>query len=131
MGDIPLGVWEPDFPGLPLPPESCPSTFLRDFPPSNEFLCLNFSNQRGLFTLTWQSEVPTVVAKNLALSRMISSLKGKPWCCRFFAQFDKARSISGNLPFDRFIGDRLPSSGYRYFSFCRRTLETVLWPMST
>lgn len=34
--------------------------------------------------------------------------------------------MSGNFPFDFLMGDRLPSSWYRYFSFCRRTLETVL-----
>ena len=34
--------------------------------------------------------------------------------------------MSGNLPFDRLIGDRLPSSGCKYFSFWRKTLETVL-----
>lgn len=34
--------------------------------------------------------------------------------------------MSGNLPFDLFIGDRLPSSWYKYFSFWRNTLETVL-----
>jgi len=34
--------------------------------------------------------------------------------------------MSGDLPFARFTGDLLPSSWARYFSFCRRTLETVL-----
>lgn len=34
--------------------------------------------------------------------------------------------MSGNLPFCRLTGEALRSSGKRYFSFCRRTLETVL-----
>lgn len=34
--------------------------------------------------------------------------------------------MSGNLPFDLLMGDLLPSSGKRYFSLWRRTLETVL-----
>jgi hypothetical protein len=34
--------------------------------------------------------------------------------------------MSGNLPFDLFIGERLPSSWYKYFSFWRNTFETVL-----
>lgn len=34
--------------------------------------------------------------------------------------------MSGNLLFDLLMGDRLPSSGRRYFSLFRRTFETVL-----
>lgn len=44
----------------------------------------------------------------------------------FFAQTAKARSMSGDRPFARLMGDRLPSSCMRYFSFCRKTLDTVL-----
>ncbi len=81
IGDMPLDVCEPDFnAGFKLRSGSCPSAALRVLAPSSEFFCLNFSSQIGLFTLTWQLGVPTVVAKNLALSRMMSSLKGKPWC---------------------------------------------------
>ena len=34
--------------------------------------------------------------------------------------------MSGNFPFDLLMGDRLPSSWYKYFSFWRNTFETVL-----
>jgi hypothetical protein len=35
----------------------------------------------------------------------------------FFAQTARARSMSGERPFGRFTGERLPSSCSRYFSF--------------
>lgn len=44
----------------------------------------------------------------------------------FFAHTANARSMSGDRPFARLIGDRLPSSWRRYFSFCRKTFDTVL-----
>jgi hypothetical protein len=56
----------------------------------------------------------------------MASDSGSPCLWWFLAQLDRARSISGNLPFDLFMGDRLPSSWYRYFSFWRNTFETVL-----
>jgi hypothetical protein len=34
--------------------------------------------------------------------------------------------MSGNLPLERLMGERLPSSWYKYFSFWRNTFETVL-----
>jgi hypothetical protein len=34
--------------------------------------------------------------------------------------------MSGNLPFAFFAGLGLPSFEYKNFSFCRRTLDTVL-----
>ena len=34
--------------------------------------------------------------------------------------------MSGNFPLDFLMGERLPSSWYKYFSFCRNTFETVL-----
>jgi hypothetical protein len=34
--------------------------------------------------------------------------------------------MSGTLPLALLMGDRLPSSGFRYLSFCRKTFETVL-----
>ena len=81
MGETPLGVWEPDCESALSPPglsESFVSDPFRGLEPSKWFFCLNFSSQLLLFTLRWLSELPTVVAKNLALSRMILSLKGRP-----------------------------------------------------
>jgi hypothetical protein len=79
-----------------------------------------------LFALRWLSELPTVEAKKRALSLIIASLRGKPCLWWFRAQFASARSMSGNFPFDLLMGERLPSSWYKYFSFWRKTLETVL-----
>lgn len=90
------------------------------------FFCLNFSNHPALFALNWLSEIPTLIAKNFAFSRIIISVKATPCFRVFFAHTANARSISGNLPLERFTGDLLPSSGKRYFSFCLRTFETVL-----
>ena len=79
MGEMPFGVWEPDGES-PLPPfsESCASEALRGFAPRRWFFCLNFSSQLLLLTFKWLSELPTVVAKNRALSRMMLSFNGKP-----------------------------------------------------
>lgn len=90
------------------------------------FLCLNFSSQAALLALTWHSEMPRLVANNRALSRIMVSVKVMPCFRVFFAHTDSARSMSGNLPLLRLMGDLLPSSGNRYFSFCRRTFDTVL-----
>lgn len=131
MGEIPLGVSDPDFDSGRRPmSDSLTSDSFRDLAPNNWFFCLNFSSQPRLFTLAWHSVLPTVVAKNRAFSRMISSFNGSPWRWCFLAQFDKARSISGNFPFVRLMGDRASSSGKRYFSFCRKTLDTVLYHRS-
>jgi hypothetical protein len=97
-----------------------------DFAPMRWFFCLNFSSQLVLLALRWLSEFPTVCAKKRALSRMMASVKGSPCLWWFLAQFESARSMSGNLPLDLLIGERLPSSWYKYFSFWRKTLETVL-----
>jgi hypothetical protein len=48
----------------------------------------------------------------------------------FFAHTASARSMSGDRPLLRLTGDLLPSSWKRYFSFWRRTLETVLWSVN-
>jgi hypothetical protein len=87
---------------------------------------LNFSSQLELAIFTWLSELPTVVAKKRAFSLIMASVTGVPDFWVFLAQFERARSMSGNRPFDRLMGDLLPSSGKRYFSFCLSTLETVL-----
>ena len=49
---------------------------LRDFAPNKPFLCLNFSNQAVLSTFSFPSGLPHVLAKKMAFSRIISSLKG-------------------------------------------------------
>jgi hypothetical protein len=97
-----------------------------NFPPPIPFFCLNFSSQLVLFALTWLSLLPTVAAKNLAFSLIAASVSGMPCFCEFRTQLANARSMSGNLPFALFTGDKLRSSGNRYFSFCRKTFETVL-----
>ena len=85
------------------------------------FLCLNFSSQPALLALKWHSEMPRLVAKNRAFSRIMASVKAMPCFLVFFAQTDSARSMSGNFPLLRLIGDLLPSSGNN-----RRTFDTVL-----
>ena len=137
MGDSPSPSWQAieltvesflEWPILPLPLDM-PLTSLSDLPRPfgcTLFLCLNFSSQLALLALKWLSEMPRLVAKNLAFSRIITSVNVMPCFLVFFAHTDNARSMSGNLPLLRLTGDLLPSSGKRYFSFCRRTLDTVL-----
>ena len=90
------------------------------------FFCLNFSSHDTSLSFKWLSLLPTVVAKNRAFSLIMASETGMPCFCELRAQLDKVFSISGNFPLDRLTGDLAPSSGNKYFSFCRRTLETVL-----
>lgn len=128
---MPFGVSDPDFdPVLGIlssgSRSSTSTDIFRTFDPFKMFFCLNFSSHAPLFTLAWQSELPTVCAKNLALSLIRSSSSGRPCRWWFLAQLDKARSISGNLPFGRFMGDWSPLSIAKNFSFWRRTLDTVL-----
>ena len=123
-GDSPPGVCTFDG-GFDAPSDSSAMDPFLDLDP-RLFFCLNFSSQLVLLALRWLSELPTVVAKKRAFSLMRASLKGRPCFWAFLAQFARALSISGNLPFDLFMGDRLPSSWYRYFSFWRNTFETVL-----
>jgi len=107
-----------------------PLTSLSDLPRPfgcTLFLCLNFSSQAALLALKWLSEMPKLVAKNLAFSRIITSVNVIPCFLVFFTHTANARSMSGNLPLLRLTGDLLPSSGNKYFSFCRRTLDTVLY----
>jgi len=112
--------------GLEVPSDSSAMEPFLDLAPMRWFFCLNFSNQLVLLALRWLSVLPTVWAKKRALSRIMASDRGSPCLWWFLAQLDRARSMSGNLPFDRFMGDRLPSSWYRYFSFWRNTFDTVL-----
>lgn len=112
--------------GFDVPSDSSAIEPFLDLAPMRWFFCLNFSSQLVLLPLKGLSELPTVDAKKRALSRMIASLSGSPCLWWFLAQFASARSMSGNFPFALLIGERLPSSWYKYFSFCRRTLETVL-----
>lgn len=116
VGEIPPGVCTFDG-GFDVPSDSSAIEPFLDFAPDKLFFCLNFSSQLVLFTLRWLSLLPTVLAKNCALSRRALSLIVKPFFWWFLAQFESARSMSGNLPLDFLIGDRLPSSWYRYFSF--------------
>jgi hypothetical protein len=133
IGDIPPGEVGERAPGVcaldggfEAPSDSSAMDPFLDFAPMRWFFCLNFSSQLVLLALRWLSEFPTVCAKKRALSRMMASVKGSPCLWWFLAQFESARSMSGNLPLDLLIGDRLPSSWYKYFSFWRKTLETVL-----
>lgn len=112
--------------GFEVPSDSSAIEPFLDRAPMRWFFCLNFSSQLLLLALRWLSELPTVCAKNRALSRIMASDSGKPCLWWFLAQLERARSISGNLPLDLFMGERLPSSWYRYFSFWRKTFETVL-----
>lgn len=58
---------------------------------------------------------------------MTASVRCTPWSLEFRAQFERARSMSGNLPLVRLIGEELfLFLEERYFSFWRKTLETVL-----
>ena len=109
VGEIPPGVCAVEG-GLDVPSLSSAIELFRDFEPMRLFFCLNFSSQLVLLVLRWLSGLPTVVAKNRAFSRIRESDSGTPCLWAFLAQFDRARSMSGNLPFDLFMGDRLPSS---------------------
>ena len=124
-GEIAPGVCTLDG-GFDVPSDSSAIDPFLDLAPFKWFFCLNFSSQLVLFTFTELSVLPTVCAKKRALSRIIASDNGIPLRWWFLAQLESARSISGNLPFDLFMGDRLPSSWYKYFSFWRNTFETVL-----
>lgn len=110
VGEIPFGVCvvDPEFDAS----DSSAMELFRDFVPApmRLFFCLNFSSQVLLFAFIWLSEFPTDVAKKRAFSLIMASVKGRPdlWWLR--AQFDSARSMSGNFPFDLLIGERLPSS---------------------
>lgn len=120
-----FGECEPD-PGFEAPSISSTNEPLRDFEPMRLFFCLNFSNQLLLLALGRLSELPTVVAKNRNFSLISASVNGSPCLWWFLAQFDNARSMSGNLPFAFRTGDLLPSSWCKYFSLFRSTLDTVL-----
>lgn len=125
VGEIAPGVCTFDG-GFDVPSDSSAIEPFRDLAPIKWFFCLNFSSQLLLFALRWLSELPTVEAKNRALSRIIESLRGSPCLWWFLAQFASALSMSGNFPLDLLIGERLPSSWYKYFSFWRKTFDTVL-----
>jgi hypothetical protein len=77
VGEMPPGVCtlEGEF---DVPSDSSAIEPFLDFEPSRLFFCLNFSSQLVLFAFRWLSELPTVVAKNLAFSRITASVKGKP-----------------------------------------------------
>lgn len=77
VGEIPPGVCTLDD-GFEAPSESSAIDPFLDFEPIKLFFCLNFSSQLVLFTFKWLSELPTVVAKNRAFSRMIPSVRGNP-----------------------------------------------------
>jgi len=79
VGDISLGVFELDG-GLDTPSDSSIMEPFLDLAPMRLFFCLNFSSQLLLFNFRWLSELPTVVAKNLAFSRIMASESGRP--CR-------------------------------------------------
>lgn len=109
VGEMPPGVCTFDG-GFDVPSDSSAIEPFLDFEPSRLFFCLNFSSQLVLLALRWLSLLPTVVAKNFAFSRMTLSVRGRPDFWWFRAQLTSARSMSGNLPLDLFMGDRLPSS---------------------
>jgi len=70
---------------------------------------------------------PETEAKYCAFSRIKSSDNTTPFFCCFITQFESVFSISGGLPFTRLSGERTASVCFcRYFSFCRKTFDTVL-----
>jgi hypothetical protein len=77
VGEIPLGVCAFDA-GFDIASDSSAIDPFLDFAPNRLFFCLNFSNQLVLFAFRWLSELPTVLAKNRAFSRMMASDKGRP-----------------------------------------------------
>ena len=109
VGEMPPGVCTFDG-GLEVPSDSSAMELFLDFAPRRLFFCLNLASQLLLFAFRWLSEWPTVVAKKRAFSRMMASFNGRPDFRWFFTQLDRHLSMSGNLPFDLFMGDRLPSS---------------------
>lgn len=79
-GEIPPGVWTLDG-GFDVPSDSSAMELFLDLAPMRLFFCLNFSSQLVLLALRWVSELPTVLAKKRAFSRMIPSVSGRP--CRW------------------------------------------------
>lgn len=78
VGDLPLGDSEAACDAVPFSEPSAAMELVRAFAPIKLFFSLNFSNQLALVTLAVLSELPTVVAKNRALSLMIASESGNP-----------------------------------------------------
>jgi hypothetical protein len=60
------------------------------------FFCLNFSSQLVLFISS--PLLPTAVAKDWAFFLIAASVKEIPSFCEFLTQFERAFSMSGNLP---------------------------------
>lgn len=85
-GDTPLGEVGEMPPGVCTleggfePSDSSAIDPFLDLEPNKLFFCLNFSSQLVLLAFKWLSLLPTVVAKNLAFSRMTVSVRGRP--CR-------------------------------------------------
>lgn len=109
-GECPLGVCEADGPveswlSVPLSETFVSEARLDNLAPPMLFFCLNFSSQLELLAFEWLSLLPTVAAQTRAFSLMAASVSGRPCFCEFRTQLDRARSISGNLPFDLLTGD--------------------------
>jgi hypothetical protein len=131
-GDTCVDVWELELVftriGLSASLAVLSTVLFLDFDdPPRLFSCLNFSSQLEVKTLGLPSGLPQVAANIRALSLIMASVRGLFPSRRWFrAQFARAFSISGTLPLLLLMGERLPSSMLRYFSFWRRTFETVL-----
>lgn len=140
MGDVSRGECEDDALIEPDSNSSVASDAFLERAPIRLFFNLNFSIQ---LELSITSGHVVVVEKARACRRICSSVRDMPFfscsCISnavshvddahtwFLAQLASARSISGERPFGRLAGDRLPSSCcWRYFSFCRNTFDTVL-----
>jgi hypothetical protein len=134
VGDIPLGVWDVEGPSELrefLSGILVSEALLVNLPVPMPFFCLNFSSQFALasfrrVSLRVSLLLFTLVANRWACSVIAASLVASPFLCWFLTQTERVFSTSGNLPLVLFTGDRLRSSGKRYFSFTRRTFDTVL-----
>lgn len=131
VGEIPFGVCDADGPADSGLSECLSGMFVSDALLVNllvpmPFFCLNFSSQLALVSFKSPSLWFTPVANRCACSVMAASVRERPFLWLFLTQTESAFSMSGNLPFVRFTGDKLRSSGNRYFSLWRRTFETVL-----
>jgi hypothetical protein len=121
VGEIPFSVCEAD-----APAESGFREFLSGILVSEAllvnllaprpFFCLNFSSQLALVSFKRPSLWFTPVANLWACSVIAASVRARPFLWLFLTQTERAFSISGNLPLVRFTGDKLRSSGNRYFS---------------
>lgn len=133
VGEIPPGVCEVDTVGDSVSNRSrlvlsgiAVSEALRiSLPGAMPCFCLNFSIQDAVIVFSGMSDP---VQNTLAFSSISWSFTTTPFFCWPLTQFARARSMSGDdLPLVFFTGEALRSSWFKYWSFLRKTLDTVLW----